>query len=118
MRAIVAGAAVGALVLAAPSARAEDKDPWVGPDKEKHLVASAGVAGAGYLGASFFTDDVVLRAIAGAGLGLVVGGGKEALDATGLGDPSMKDFTWDVIGTATTVAIAVTLDLALRPSKK
>lgn len=116
----LAPAVVAALVVAAIAtpALAEDKDPWVSADKEKHFVASSGVTGAGYLTASFFTDDVVARAVFAAGLGVAVGGGKEVLDAAGLGDPSFKDLTWDLVGTATTVAIAVTFDLALRSSSK
>ena len=48
------------------------------------------------------------------GLSLAVGASKELFDLAGFGDPSWKDLTWDVVGTAVGVGIAVTLDLAFR----
>ena len=53
------------------------------------------------------------RATAGASFSLSLGIGKEAYDAAGGGDPSFRDFTWDVIGTAVGVGIALLIDLAV-----
>jgi putative lipoprotein len=103
-----------ALCLAPGSARAADPDPWFGPDKALHLTVSTLVAGAGYGMTSLFTDRIAARMAFGAGLGVAVGAGKELLDLTGFGDPSWKDFTWDVIGTAVGIGIAVTIDLAVQ----
>ncbi len=96
--------------LAAPP----DPDPWFGPDKALHFTVSSLVAGGGYGMTSIFSDRVATRIVFGAGLGLVVGAGKEFWDLSGHGDPSWKDFAWDVIGTAFGVGIAVTIDLATR----
>lgn len=96
--------------LAAPP----DPDPWFGPDKALHFTVSSLVAGGGYGMTAIFNDRVATRIVFGAGLGLVVGAGKELWDLSGHGDPSWKDFTWDVIGTVFGVGIAVTIDLATR----
>ena len=39
------------------------------------------------------------------------------LDAMGLGDPSWKDFLWDVIGTSIAVTVAVSIDFGVRAAK-
>jgi putative lipoprotein len=96
--------------LAAPP----DPDPWFGRDKALHFGASAGVAGAGYGLSALGTDDIRIRIAFGAGAGVVVGAVKELVDMTGVGDPSWKDFAWDVIGTAVGVGIAISIDLAVR----
>ena len=50
------------------------------------------------------------RSIAGASLALAAGAAKEGLDATGSGDPSWKDFTWDAIGAAVGVGLSLLVD--------
>jgi putative lipoprotein len=102
-------------LLPARSARADavGGDDWLGRDKALHFSASAVIAGAGYGGASLLTDDRRWRLAAGGGLAIAAGAGKEIADSYGLGDPSWKDFSWDLIGTATGLGIAYLIDRLL-----
>lgn len=93
-------------------------DPWFGPDKALHFTVSSLIAGGGYGGMAIFTDRIATRIAFGAGLGIAIGAGKELWDLSGHGDPSWKDFTWDLIGTAVGVGIAVTIDLATRSPER
>ena len=110
--------ATAALLIASTPALAAppsvDPDPWFGRDKALHFGVSAGVAGAGYGLSALGTPDIRIRIAFGAGAGVVVGAMKELIDLTGVGDPSWKDFAWDVIGTVVGVGIAVSIDLAVR----
>ena len=111
------GAPLAAAVLLAPStalAAPPDPDPWFGPDKALHFTLSSVIAAGGYGMTSLFTDRLATRIAFGAGLGVTVGAAKELWDLSGHGDPSWKDFTWDVLGTVVGVGIAVTFDLAMR----
>lgn len=108
--AVAASLALSTPALAAPP----DPDPWFGRDKALHFGVSAGIAGAGYGLSALGTDDIRIRIAFGAGAGIVVGAVKELVDMTGVGDPSWKDFAWDVIGTAVGVGIAISIDLAVR----
>jgi putative lipoprotein len=92
------------------AARSEPPDPWLGRDKALHFSASAVIAAGGYGGSSLLTDDRRWRLVAGAGLAVAAGAGKEIADGYGYGDPSWRDFTWDLIGAATGVGIAWLLD--------
>jgi putative lipoprotein len=105
-------------LLAGPAhALPADPDPWFGPDKGLHFGASAGLAIAGYTGAAFLWDDEPRRLAAGGALALSLGIAKELYDLGGRGDPSWRDLTWDVIGTATGLAIAWAVDwLFFRPA--
>jgi putative lipoprotein len=101
------------LALLAPvggSAHAADPDPWFGSDKALHFSLSAGIAAGGYAVAAQLTDDRRWRLASGAGLAIAAGAGKELLDRYDGGDSSWRDFTWDVIGTATGVGIAWLID--------
>lgn len=108
--------ATAALALAG-TAEAEPpaKDPWLGPDKALHFTASTMIASGAYAGSTYFTQSLAARVAFGAGAGITVGALKELLDMTGFGDPSWKDFAWDVVGTAVGVGIAITIDVATRP---
>jgi putative lipoprotein len=108
-------AAATALTLA-PAAHAQDSDPWLARDKALHFDVSAGIAAAGYGVSAGWLVDARWKALAlGGGLALVAGAGKEALDATHVlgGDPSWKDFAWDVFGTIAGLALAWGVDLLL-----
>jgi putative lipoprotein len=110
-------APLAAMMLFTPtraSAAPPDPDPWFGPDKALHFTLSSLIAGGGYGLTALADDHIATRIAFGAGLGLVVGAGKELWDLAGHGDPSWKDFTWDVIGTVVGVGIAITIDLATR----
>ena len=104
---IVLVAAAGTL---APARAATDQDPWLGHDKLLHFEVSAAIAAGGYGGAALFSPRTEVRLATGAGLALAAGVGKELWDLQGNGDASWRDLTWDVIGTATGLAVAVTID--------
>jgi putative lipoprotein len=100
--------------LLAPAARAQDDDPWVSRDKALHFDVSAGIAAAGYGVSAGWLVDARWKALAiGGGVALAAGAGKELLDATHVlgGDPSWRDFTWDVFGTIAGLALAWGIDL-------
>jgi putative lipoprotein len=106
--------AVALQLLAPGTARAQsapDPDPWWGTDKALHLVFSSAIAGTGYGVTAALTGSRPLRLLAGGAAGLLAGTAKELLDLAGLGNPSWKDFTWDVIGTACGVLVAFFVDV-------
>lgn len=103
-------------VTGSSSASAQDDDPWFARDKAFHFDVSAGVAAATYAVSAAWIVDARWKALAiGGGVALGAGVGKEILDAAGVtgGDPSWRDFAWDVIGTVTGLAIAWGMDLWL-----
>lgn len=107
-------AALAVSLLSAPAARAQDPDPWLGRDKALHFGACAILAGGGYaLGAAVEGTRAGGLAV-GAAAGIGAGAGKELLDLAGLGDPSWRDFVWDLAGTAVGLAVGWGLDLLLR----
>ena len=109
--------AISALALGlavAPPAHAADDDPWIARDKAFHFDVSAGVAAATYAVSAAWLVDARWKALAiGGGVTLALGPRKEALDATRIfgGDPSWKDFAWDVIGAMAGLALAWGVDL-------
>jgi putative lipoprotein len=107
------------LGLTAPPAiaRAAETDPWFGSDKALHFAVSAGIAGAGYGVTTAFAEDRWKAFAIGGGAALAAGALKEGYDAMGHGDPSWKDFGWDVIGAAVGLAIAWGVDAALHGGK-
>jgi putative lipoprotein len=114
-------APLAAMLLLVPTrahAAPPDPDPWFGPDKALHFTLSSLIAGGGYGLTALADDHIATRIAFGAGLGVVVGAGKELWDLSGHGDPSWKDFTWDLIGTAVGVGIAITIDLATRSPER
>jgi len=100
-------------LCAATPARAQSRDDWFGPDKALHFSVSALLAGGGYAAASPFTQRTAVRVGVGAGFALSLGIAKELYDATGAGDASWRDFTWDVLGTGVGVLTAWLIDLAV-----
>jgi uncharacterized protein YfiM (DUF2279 family) len=101
-------AIVVAMLVAAPEVRAGDD--LFGRDKALHFAASAGIALGGYGGATLFTDTRPPRLMVGGGLALLAGIGKEIADRYTGGDPSWRDLGWDVVGTATGLTLAYTID--------
>lgn len=89
-------------------------DPWFGPDKALHFGVSFAVASSGYALGAATTDTRWVGVLVGAGLSLSLGGGKEALDSLGFGEPSYRDFAWDVVGTALGIGVSLAFDAALR----
>lgn len=105
-------AAVAVLAFAGPAYGSED-DPWFARDKYLHGGVSVVVAGAGYAGAGLLGAPRPSRALTGLGAAVVVGAGKELWDMRGAGDPSWRDFSWDVAGGLVGVGLSYVLDLAI-----
>jgi putative lipoprotein len=97
------------------TASASDADPWFGQDKALHFGFSVVLSAGGYAASSAFLDTRTERALAGSAFSLTLGAGKELWDLSGHGDPSWRDFTWDIVGTAVGTAIAVGVDAWLSP---
>ncbi len=100
----------------ARAATAQDADPWIARDKALHFDVSAGLAAVGYGVSAGWLVDARWKALAvGGGVALAAGAGKELLDATHAfgGEPSWRDFAWDVVGTVAGLAIAWGMDLLL-----
>ena len=113
-RALVAAIALGVLASAARArAQQADPDPWFGRDKALHFGASASLALIGYAGASLATDSRPTRVVVAASFALGLGVAKDFWDLCGHVDASWRDLTWDVVGTATGVAIAYAIDWAI-----
>lgn len=97
------------------ASRAHAQDRWLGSDKAAHFGASAVLASGGYAAATLIVEEPWQRAAVGGGFSLTLGVAKELYDATGRGDPSLRDLTWDVIGCAFGVGMSLLIDYALRP---
>lgn len=109
-------AAVAALAISAWCAelRADEADPWWGRDKALHFAASGVIAAGGYaIGAAAF-DARYKALLTGGAAAVAAGTGKELADLAGAGDPSWRDFTWDLIGTVAGLGLAWTLDRVVR----
>jgi putative lipoprotein len=106
-------ALVSSLICA--SARASTDDPWFAPDKALHCGVSVLLAAGGYAASSTVLGSRNERALAGGAFSLTIGAGKELWDLSGHGDPSWRDFAWDVIGTAAGLALAASVDALARP---
>jgi putative lipoprotein len=112
MRRLAAAGLLVAFAFSVRLARADEPDPWLSRDKAFHFDVAAGVAAGTYAISAAYLVDARWKAIAiGGGVTLALGGVKEGLDALGLGDPSWKDFTWDVIGAVAGLAIAWGVDV-------
>jgi putative lipoprotein len=85
-------------------------DDWWGRDKALHFTVSIGVSSLAYAAAAPLTERRDFRAGVGAATALSLGAMKEGYDALGHGDPSWRDFAWDVAGTAVGVMIAYAVD--------
>jgi putative lipoprotein len=101
----------------ASSAHAAEPDSWLGPDKALHFAVSAGIAGVGYGVTTAFARDRWKAFAVGGGAALAAGALKEGYDATGHGDPSWKDFGWDVIGAAVGLVMAWGIDAGVHGGK-
>ena len=100
---------------AAVRAQSTDPDPWWGRDKALHFTVAGAIAGFGYGIGTLGFDARWKCAVFGGGLAITAGAGKELFDMTGYGDPSWKDFTWDVIGAAVGLGVAIAVDALVRP---
>ena len=99
-------------------AQVQGQDSWLGVDKGKHFGASAVLATGGYAGAMLVVEEPWQRAAVDGGFALTLGVAKEIYDATGQGDPSLRDLTWDVIGCVFGAGVSLLLDYALRSPRR
>jgi putative lipoprotein len=116
MRPSLSVLAASAVIALCRPAAAQDADPWFARDKALHFDASAGIAAVGYAASAGWLVDARWKALAiGGGVALAAGAGKELVDATHVlgGDPSWRDFSWDVIGTVAGLALAWGMDMLL-----
>ena len=86
------------------------RDAWFARDKALHYSVSAGLAGAGYVGGALLFDAPEARWLTGAGVALGAGVAKEVYDAGRGSFFSWKDLTWDVLGTASGLAVSWAVD--------
>lgn len=103
-----------ALLWPARQVRADD---WFGPDKALHYGISVGLSAGGYAAGLALFDSREPRLALGFGLAVTAGAGKELYDLAGHGDPSWRDFTWDLLGAATGALLAWTIDILLSPAR-
>jgi putative lipoprotein len=96
-------------------AQASEEDPWFGHDKALHFSATAILSSAGYAASVPFADTATNRSLTGASVAMTAGIAKELFDLAGYGDPSWRDFTWDIAGTVVGTAVALAVDLLLVP---
>jgi putative lipoprotein len=107
-RAVQGAALAVALTLATPPALA--RDLWLGGDKALHFGVTFTLAGGGYLAAAPLRQAPVVRLGVVVTLVMAVGIGKEMRDRTSGGDPSLRDLTWDALGTAAGLAVGWLID--------
>jgi putative lipoprotein len=109
-------AATGVLATAffSTTARADDSDPFWGPDKALHFAVAGMIAGVSYGATTAVTDDRWKAFAIGGTAAVGAGALKEGFDAAGFGDPSWKDFAWDVIGGACGLGVAWVIDVAVQ----
>ena len=118
MKCALGACAALAFTLLSGRARASDADPWFGPDKALHFGVSVALSAGGYAASSIWLDTRTERAVAGSAFSLTLGAGKELWDLSGHGDPSWRDFTWDVVGSAVGVALAAGIDALANPKRE
>jgi uncharacterized protein YfiM (DUF2279 family) len=106
VRKILPALAVALLLGPTPAAAQDD---WLGRDKALHFGATFVLAGAGYAGGAALSREPVVRLGTGAMLAMGAGIAKEMSDRSG-GDPSLKDLSWDALGTATGLVTAWLVD--------
>lgn len=108
---LVAGSAiVASCVPIEAEAKCLANDAWRGPDKTLHAQVGAAVGFVGALNNG--------SALEGAKWAALVGGAKEALDATGSGTCSLQDFLVTVAGGALGAGLGKGLYLTLDPRAK
>ncbi|MFO0678170.1 MAG: hypothetical protein U0169_16665 [Polyangiaceae bacterium] len=113
-RRYVTVATVVASTFHAVPARAADPDPWFGKDKALHATLSGAIAASTYgIASAAGVPARGHRLLLGGGVALTLGAAKEVADLAGLGDPSWKDFAWDVIGTAVGLGLAWGVDMLI-----
>jgi len=102
---------IAACVLVVTVARPAAAEEFFGADGALHFGFSAGISLGSYGVSTLFLEKPWQRALFASAFTLSLGAGKEVWDAAGHGDPSWRDFAWDVAGTGVGVGIAFTIDV-------
>lgn len=80
-------------------------DPWFGPDKLRHLLASFAVTGWAQAGLRLLDAGPDAAVAGGAAISLAAGLGKELHDVRSGGALSLKDLAWDLAGIGLAAAL-------------
>jgi uncharacterized protein YfiM (DUF2279 family) len=90
-------------------------DDWTGADKFYHFSASLAVGTAAFTTAAFTWPEGEEPGFSAVSLGTVAGVGlsKELFDAAFGGDPSAKDFAWDMAGGVVALGINLLVWMAV-----
>lgn len=105
------------LLVAANPVKA-DEDPWLARDKGLHFGVSAAASASAYGLSAIWLERPVLRAVAGFSFALSLGLAKEGWDAMGHGHASLRDGTFDVVGSLAGAAIAWAVDRGVARLRK
>ncbi len=99
------------MLLSALSGRAQAQDdPWFAPDKGLHFGVSLALSAGAYAASVPWLERPAFRAVFVVSVAMTRGLAKEGWDATGRGDPSLRDLTWDLAGSLSGAAIAWGID--------
>lgn len=109
---------IAIVLLLLPAAARAGGDEWLGADKALHFAASAEIALWGYGVGALVFERTPPRLAVGAGLALGAGAGKEIWDRRAGGDPSWRDFAWDVAGAATGLLTAWIVDTLMHTQRR
>lgn len=90
-------------------------DDLAGGDKVLHAGASLVVTDLAWAGAAALDAPLAARVGSGVGAAVVVGVGKEPVDALGAGDPSLGDLVYDGLGIAAGVGVALAVEALVAP---
>lgn len=85
-------------------------DDWWGSDKALHFGVSVGLGAAGYSVGALLSESRIDRTAAGVLGALTAGVLKELVDGLGAGQPSLKDLTWDLIGSTAGAVVGWVID--------
>jgi putative lipoprotein len=99
-----------ALVAALWPAPAQAGDDWFGRDKALHFSATFVLAGGGYAAGAALSREPLVPFAMGATVAMGAGVAKEVHDRASGGDASLRDLTWDAVGTATGLLTAWLVD--------
>ena len=98
------------ILLTTSQTSAAQSDPWWGKDKAWHVSISVGLGAVGYAVLRGCDSSPTTSWIGATSTAVTVGAGKEMADAAGMGQPSWKDFTWDVVGSLIGATVAWGID--------
>ena len=102
--------------LGSSRSAAATEDPWWGPDKATHFLASATISSGAYALGTVARDSKLPTVGLALSVTIASGASKEAWDAMGHGNASWKDFAWDIFGAIAGIGLSFAVDTAVRPA--